>query len=128
MRKNISLGKRGEEKAVDFLKEKGYEILEQNWRSGRAEIDVIAKSGSCIVFVEVKTRTNYAFGFPEESVSEHKQKMMIKAAGDYLYKHALECSIRYDIIALYVSKDGTWYIKHFEDAFFPNPADDVSEG
>jgi putative endonuclease len=127
MSRHLQLGKRGEDKAVEFLLQKGYEILSTNWRSGRAEVDIIAKHKNCIVFVEVKTRTNYAFGYPEQSVSAQKQKLMAKAAGNYLYENNLENEIRYDIIAIYNSKDGKWIIKHFEDAFFPNPADEVND-
>ncbi|MFN0275766.1 MAG: YraN family protein [Chitinophagales bacterium] len=126
MSRHLELGKKGEEKASEFLRKKGYEILVTNWRSGRAEVDIIAKHKNVVVFIEVKTRTSYAFGYPEESVSSQKQKLMAKAAGDYLYENKLENEIRYDIIAVYSSKDGKWFIKHFEDAFFPNPADDVT--
>ncbi|MBC8045533.1 MAG: YraN family protein [Fimbriimonadaceae bacterium] len=120
-----ALGNSGELKAIAYLQQKGYVILKTNWRSGRAEIDIIAQDKNIIVFAEVKTRTNYAFGFPEASVNTAKQKLMAKAAGNYLHDNNLENEIRFDIIAIYYSKENTWDIKHFEDAFFPNPADEI---
>ena len=65
MGRHNELGKEGEEKAVAFLQEKGYVILEKNYRSGRAEVDIIAGFKDIIVFVEVKTRSSYVFGYPE---------------------------------------------------------------
>ena len=72
MGRHNELGKEGEEKAVAFLQEKGYVILEKNYRSGRAEVDIIAGFKDIIVFVEVKTRSSYVFGYPEESVTSTK--------------------------------------------------------
>ncbi|MBK7035173.1 MAG: YraN family protein [Bacteroidetes bacterium] len=118
MGRHNELGKEGEEKAVAFLQEKGYVILEKNYRSGRAEVDIIAGFKDIIVFVEVKTRSSYVFGYPEESVTSAKQKLMVRAAGNYLYEKNLEKEVRFDIIAIFRSKDEKWFFKHFEDAFF----------
>ena len=112
------LGASGEQKATEFLSQKGYEILCRNYRYGRAEIDIIARTGNIIVFTEVKTRTNYAFGYPEESVSLAKRKLLVKAASNYLYENKLEFECRFDVIAIFKSKDNRWHFKHFEDAFF----------
>lgn len=127
MSRHLQLGKMGEQKAVEYLQQKGYEILAQNWRSGKAEIDIIAKHENILVFAEVKTRTNFSFGFPEEAVSVKKQKLLAKAAGDFLYERKFENEIRFDILSLYCDKNENWHIRHIQDAFFPNPADDVSD-
>jgi len=114
----IQLGKEGEDKAVEYLTQKGFEILARNYRVGRAEVDIIARFEKYIVFVEVKTRTNYAFGYPEESVSSSKQKLMVMAASNYMYENKLEHECRFDVVAIFKSKDDHWHFRHFEDAFF----------
>ena len=118
MGRHNELGKAGEDKATQYLVEKGYIILERNYRFGRSEVDIVAVSGKIIVFVEVKTRTNYAFGLPEESVSRAKQKLLIRAAGNYVCDKDFGSEVRFDIISIFKSKDDQWSIKHFEDAFF----------
>ncbi|MFI5170903.1 MAG: YraN family protein [Chitinophagales bacterium] len=118
MSRHNDLGKTGEEKAAEYLAAKGYGILERNYRSGRAEIDIVAAFGNIIVFTEVKTRTNYKFGLPEESVSRSKQKLVIRAAGNYMCDNNIEKEVRFDIISVFRSNNNTWEISHFEDAFF----------
>lgn len=127
MSRHNQLGKQGEEQARQFLQNKGYIILETNWRSGRAEVDIIAQTNGTLIFIEVKTRTNYAFGYPEEAVHSAKEKMMAKAAEAYLYEKNIDAELRFDIVAVYFSRDDKWFIKHFEDAFFPNPADETED-
>jgi len=118
MSRHNELGRFGEEKAVVYLEEKGYEILHRNYRFGRAEVDIIAKLDDTIVFMEVKTRSNYVFGFPEESVGNTKRKMMGKAAAAYFYETKSNSALRFDVLAIFKSKDDKWFYKHFEDAFF----------
>lgn len=118
MSRHNELGKLGEEKAAIYLTEKGYQILCKNYRSGRAEVDIIASFKNIIVFVEVKTRSSYAFGYPEESVSNAKQELLTKAASNYMFENGIEKEVRFDIIAIFKSKDEKWFFKQFEDAFF----------
>ncbi len=111
-------GKKGEEIAVSFLKQHGYSILEKNWRSGSAEIDIIAKKDDFIIVIEVKTRRTDYFGEPEEFVTKAKQKQLVKAADSYVLKNKLENEVRFDIISvLFKGKDHA--IHHIEDAFYP---------
>src|SRR5882672_1946443 len=112
------LGKEGEEEAVRFLQKKGYAILERNWRHGRGEIDIIASYLEMIIFIEVKTRRNYAFGYPEESVNRHKQNMLLNTAEHYLEEKKIGSECRFDILSVYKSKENKFFIRHFEDAFF----------
>lgn len=112
------LGKEGEERAAIWLTEKGFEILVRNYRYGKAEVDLIAKYDRFIVFVEVKTRTNYLFGYPEEAVTSSKQKLMMSAASNYLYENKLECECRFDVLSVLKSANNNWEFTHFEDAFF----------
>jgi putative endonuclease len=117
MKTSKSLGKRGEEAALDYLKKKGYEIVDTNFRYDRAEIDVIARYRDVLVFVEVKTRRADTLGEPEDAVTFRKREQIRKAAQGYLFKHHLddeEC--RFDVLAIEY-KLGTPTIRHTEDAF-----------
>jgi putative endonuclease len=114
---HILVGKTGEELAVTFLKEKGYEILHINLRLEKVEVDIIAKDKNQIVFVEVKTR-NSAMVEPEKAVNKNKQKNLQKAAEIFLEERQLKNELRFDIIAIVNQKNNT-DIEHFEDAFYP---------
>jgi putative endonuclease len=109
-------GQEGEELAVAHLLSKGYKILERNWRFGKLEIDLIAKYGELVVFVEVKARKNLTFGEPEIFVSRRKQSYIITAANHYLITNDLDLESRFDIIA--ISRiDNENKINHLEGAF-----------
>lgn len=112
------LGKKGEEAAVDFLKKLGYEIVATNWLEKKFEIDIIAKDGQELVFVEVKTRATDYFGTPEEAVTPAKQNHLIEGADYYLQQHEIDLEARFDVIAIILNKH-TIQIKHFKDAFYP---------
>jgi putative endonuclease len=81
------LGKLGEAMACDFLKKQGYKILDQNYRTRGGEIDIVAKEGETIVFVEVKTRATKTFGLPEEAIDNRKQHKLALTAEHYLAVH-----------------------------------------
>ncbi len=119
------LGREGEDKAVIYLKSKDYEILECNWRYRRAEIDIICRKKNIIIFCEVKTRSSTFFGYPETSVSPAKQKLLLKAADEYLHENDLMNEVRFDVLSIYPNEKGVWKIAHFKDAFYPNPTDDL---
>jgi len=80
----------GEEYARRFLEGRGYSILETNYRGKYGEIDLIAREGECLVFVEVKSRRTGAFGRPEESVTEAKQQKLVQAALEYMQSKEME--------------------------------------
>jgi putative endonuclease len=107
----------GENVAANYLKNKGYRIIERNYRKQRAEIDIIAKKDEMIVFVEVKTRKNSNFGYGFEAVTRHKQEQIIKAAKLFCQeKEIIDTPCRFDVIS--IEKDGKHYkIDHFENAF-----------
>lgn len=111
-------GKLGEELAVKYLIDKGYEILERNWRNRHKEIDIIAKDGEELVIVEVKTRQTDEYGEPDIAVTKQKQRRLIDAANAYLFRTNLEIETRFDIISI-IFKDGKPVIEHIEDAFLP---------
>ena len=93
------LGRNGEEISCDYLENKGYEILERNFRYKKYEIDIIAKDKNELVFIEVKTRSQKEYGLPAESVTKIKQKHICKAARFYLHIHKKENDfVRFDVI------------------------------
>lgn len=117
MASHNDFGKKGEDAAVDFLKKKGHEILSQNYRFGRAEVDIISKHQDIVVFSEVKARTSSKFGYPEEFVGKEKMKLMKQAAEEYMYQNNFDCEVRFDIISVTAS-NSELKIHHIEDAFF----------
>ena len=117
MSTHLELGNRGESLAERLLLEDGYQILERNWRFSRAEVDIIAKDGEVLVFVEVKTRSSEIFGQPEESISPKKEALLKDAAAVYMEQIGHQWEIRFDIISILIKGDG-YSIEHFKDAFF----------
>jgi putative endonuclease len=118
MAEHNDLGRKGEEIAAAFLTEKGYQILEKNWRQWRNEIDIIAVDGKHLVIVEVKTRQSAFFGEPETAVTREKQKALIRAANAYIRYKNLDHEVRFDIISVIIAKEKE-KIHHIEDAFYP---------
>ena len=118
MEEKHALGKKGETIAKDYLLEKGYSIVEKNWRYLKAEIDLIVQKDNFIVFVEVKTRSSNNYGDPESFVSDRQQKMIINAASEYIMKNDIESEARFDIISIIINNKAE-DIKHIEDAFYP---------
>ena len=116
MAKHNILGKEGEEVARNYLREKGYNILEYNWQSSHKEIDIIAGYEGWLVIVEVKTRTGYTYEPPENAVNKQKIRRIVKAAHHYICSHGIDAPVRFDIISV-VQINGAWNIEHFEDAF-----------
>ncbi len=119
MAKHNELGKKGEELAAQYLIEKGYEILERNWRNTHKEIDIIAKDGESLVIVEVKTRQSDEHGEPDLAVTRQKQTRLIYAANAYIFRNKLDISTRFDIVSI-VFNNGNPIIDHIEDAFLPH--------
>lgn len=100
--KNIA--KIGETLAAEHLKACGYQLLSQNYRYKRGEIDLIAKKGDRIVFVEVKTRRSLRYGKPQYAVTKQKQRQISKIAIAYLQaKNLLDKPCRFDVIAIHLS-------------------------
>lgn len=118
MARHNETGKIGEELAVQFLQTKAYQILEQNWRYSRAEIDIIAKDGDVLVFIEVKTRSTDAFGKPEAFVTPKKKQFLQTAANVYMEEIGHDWEIRFDIISILLHPTRPAEVTHFEDAFF----------
>ena len=118
MQNNREIGQIGERIALSFLEDQGYILQASNWRSGRAEIDLIMQKDQMLVFVEVKTRSSDYFGKPEEFVDIKKEKLMIDAAYNYMEEYDYDWEIRFDIIAVQLEGEKAHLVRHFEDAFF----------
>jgi len=118
MAKHNELGKKGEELAKKMLIEKGYDILETNWRFDKDEIDIIAKDGDELVIVEVKTRSTDIFGYPEDAVNSKKEFFLIRATESYLVENNINVDTRFDIVAIIHNNNET-KIHHIIDAFYP---------
>lgn len=114
------LGRRGEALAKAHLEAAGYEIIDENWTFGKAEVDLIAYKDSVIIFTEVKTRTGNAFGEPEDFVTARKQKLLADAADEYIYLMNHKGDVRFDIVAILFTPQKTYTLKHIEDAFWPS--------
>ena len=111
------LGKRGEVIARDYLLHKGYQILDQNWRWRRKEIDLVARHGEEIVVVEVKTRVENFSAEPYESVTMKKIRNIVEVADRWLRYHKTDLECRFDVISITVKKDGSHTLEHFAGAF-----------
>jgi putative endonuclease len=118
MAEKHELGQSGEQLAIGYLRKKGFDILESNWRHGPLEVDIIALKDNVLVIAEVKTRSTNFFGEPEEFVTRQKQRNLIKAANFYILEKNLDVEARFDIISILVS-GGAHKIYHIEDAFYP---------
>jgi putative endonuclease len=95
------IGNWGEKEAEKYLIEHGCSILDRNVRTQFGEVDIIALDENCMVFVEVKTRTNDSFGKPEESITTRKKEHMIHSAEAYLIGHPeIDGELRIDVIAI----------------------------
>lgn len=109
---------RGEDAAADFLRRRGLKILERNVRLGRNEVDIIARDGDTVVFVEVRTRMTEDAVRPEETVGPVKQKHLRAAARWYLARHQqAETYYRFDVVAIILPEAGKPEISYFPDAF-----------
>lgn len=120
MAQHLELGRTGEMLAKAHLEKTGYEILDENWTHGKAEVDLIAYKDSVIIFTEVKTRSGNFFGEPEDFVDARKQRMLVQAADEYIYLMNHQGEVRFDIIAILFDKQKNHTLKHIEDAFWPN--------
>lgn len=117
MAEHNELGKQGEAQALEYLLQKGYEILETNWMFQKAEIDIIARKGNILAAVEVKTRSSVDFGLPQDFVKSKKIQLLVKAVNEYVISHNLDVDVRFDIIAIY-KKENSFSLEHIEEAFF----------
>lgn len=109
-------GKLGEQKAVDFLISKGYDIRYRNYRYLKAEVDVIAQKENSLAIVEVRSRSSEFHESIAETIGKKKIQLLISAADHYVIDNDLDVEVRFDIITI-LKKGNSFILEHFEDAF-----------
>ncbi|MDP5121082.1 MAG: YraN family protein [Spirosomaceae bacterium] len=109
-------GQTGEDMAAAFLENKGFKILERNFRAGQSEIDIVTMDKECLVFVEVRLRKNADYGLPEQSMSKAKMNALKRGAESYMRKRSWLGDVRFDFIAIIQKPDLD--IEHFQDIFY----------
>ena len=112
-----ALGKHGEDLACRELERRGYAIVARRYRRRGGEIDIIARDGETIVFVEVKTREDLAFGGGADAVTSCKRRRIVEIAHDYLARHhRRDCRCRFDVVSI-VFANGAPVLELFQNAF-----------
>jgi putative endonuclease len=117
-RYHLQLGKDGEAEALRYLKTKGYKIIRSNFRSRLGQIDIIARDGDCLCFIEVKTRTSKKKGRPQEAIGIKKMRQLSKAALGYLRDfQLLGRPARFDVVSIALADSESSRIKLIKNAF-----------
>lgn len=114
----LAVGRKGEELAVKYLLNKGYEILARNYRCKIGELDVVARHAQTLIFIEVRSSSSLAFGWPHESVNNKKKAKLRLVAQYYIQSNCINLPVRFDVIGISFSTDGQLRkIEHVADAF-----------
>jgi putative endonuclease len=116
MRYNQTFGKWGEITAASYLKDQGLVIIKQNWKCVYGEIDIIAQMEKLLIFVEVKTRKDDQYGFPEDAITRKKREHLIRAAMLYIGEYQITDDWRIDIISVRKKNGQKTEIEWFENA------------
>lgn len=119
MAKHNEVGSWGEKVATEYFVAKGYDILERNWRLNRLELDIIARTGQRVVFVEVKTRSSAEnVADLQTLVGNRKLQNMVRAANAYMKLFNINFTAQFDIVIISGTKEN-FKLEHFPDAYFP---------
>ena len=111
--RRLETGHEYERLAARFYVDKGFDVLERNWRAGRKEIDLIVRKGNLVVFVEVKSSKSKRFGHPAERVDRRKRENLANCARQYIIAHDLSrVDLQFDVVTFTGGR-----IEHFPDAF-----------
>ena len=119
---DAALGRRGEDLAHRYLRSAGLRIVARNYRpGGDSEVDIVARDGDTLVFVEVKSRMSAEFGSPDRAIDTEKQKHIVRAARSYTTRAGIEWNqVRFDTISIVFTHPPS--IFHHKDAFFEGRA------
>ncbi len=113
-----ALGAEGEARAADWLRRRGYRILDRNPRAGGVELDLVVQRGAVVVFVEVKARRVRRFGGAVAAVDARKQRRLVQGAAAWLRSHAPRARrVRFDVVTYERDARGDWRLRHIEAAF-----------
>lgn len=110
-------GRLAEMKSANYLRQKGYELIEHSYSCRFGEIDLICEYNGYIVFVEVKARNENSIAMPREFVDSRKQEKIIATASLYIQKYKVKLQPRFDVIEIYLENNRVKSIKHLENAF-----------
>ncbi len=111
-RRKVELGQKGEKIAADFLEEKGFQIIKQNYMIGHSDIDILAKNNEFLVFVEVRTKSGQESGMPEDTLTNKKLRRMQNTAELYIAFNHYEGIARLDAVCIIL--DGSDKVRHLE--------------
>ncbi len=115
---SLPLGRWGEQLAAEYLEKKGFQIVDRHFQFHHTEIDLIARDGDYLVFIEVKTRSSDDFGCPEEAITDLKKSRLRRAAEGYLYYNGLkDIDCRFDVVSIFFSDGHSPEIEHLVNAF-----------
>ena len=117
MAEHNELGKQGEAIAASYLEERGFKIVERNWRYNKKELDLIAYDEDRFVVVEVKTRTTDGWEHPKEAITPGKIRFIVEATEAYIMQHDIKEEVRFDVVTL-IPDNGEWKIEHIKEAFY----------
>src|SRR6202171_3557760 len=99
----MALGRKGEDLACRELERRGYAIVARRYRRRRGELDIVARDGATLVFVEVKSRDGHDFGEASEAVTRIKRRRIVALAFDYIVRHHVrECPCRFDVVSIHL--------------------------
>lgn len=119
MTENARRGAIGEEAAVEWLRGNGFVIVDRNWRSGRYEVDVVARRGETLHFVEVKLRSIDGLTSPEDAMTPSKSRALLRAANIYINTYGVKCDCQIDFIAVDYACGEVCGIRYVPDAVNP---------
>ena len=111
-------GNKGEDLAAARIQDKGYNIIERNWRFKHWEVDIIANKENKLHFFEIKTRTSALFGHPEESIGIRKMQSLLRAAEEYQYMHPQWKLLQFDVLSITILKNKPIEYFLIEDIYF----------
>jgi len=113
---NLEIGQLGERIAKKYLQDKGYRIMDENYKNKYAEVDLIADNKDILVFVEVRTRITEQFGTPEDSINRNKMKKLIRNAEAYVARRRYSKKHRIDAVCIVLNKERELSrIDHYEN-------------
>jgi len=115
----MPLGKRGELVAARHLERMGHKVLMHNYRTRGGEIDIVAREGDVLVFVEVKTSESVDGPAPHQRVTQHKQHRLTRAAKSYISHYEKRPACRFDVVSIVWAKGRPPVIEHIRNAFAP---------
>lgn len=118
MAEHNDLGKKGEAVAAEFLEQKGFAIVERNWRYNKKELDLVGFHDGYFVVIEVKTRTSDGWENPKEAITPGKIRFIVEATEAYIIENDITEEVRFDVVTLIPDK-GAWKVEHITEAFHP---------